>query len=425
MKVVTVHRGARDNYQVARGLSDAGMLEALVTDLYWPAESPVAQQFERLAPPRAVGALRLRHAEGLSAKSVVSCWPSGLYSHALNTFPSLPLLRESDAVRWCDARLGRRAGQLATARGAALLSYSYYAHSAFTNYKGQQPKILFQLHPHPAAVRSILRSERERWPDTASSLDWEWELALPEHDFARLVEEPLMAEHCLVASSFTKQTLVENGVPAQNVHVIPYGIDLERFSAKRKVRTANTPLQVLFVGRLVQRKGIKYLMEALQFLPLGSVELTIVGRPVDDLSWLRNSGVSFRLHESVGSAQLLAAYQQADVFVFPSLAEGFGHVLLEAMACGVPIISTTRTAAPDLIRDGQEGFVVAPADSAQLARAIAQLVQHPDRLPAMSEAARARAQLFNWSRFRKQLIQVVSGILRHSPLSTEAELSHV
>lgn len=424
MKVVTVHRGARDNYQVARALSDAGMLEALVTDLYWPAERPSAKLVERLCPARVWGVLALRHAPGLPAKSVTLSWMSGLYSQALNQMGSLPLLRESDAVRWCDSRLGRRAGQLATSRGAALLSYSYYGHSAFTHYKGDQPRMLFQLHPHPASVRNILRSERELWPECASSLDWEWELALPERDFARLVEEPLMADQCLVASSFTKETLVENGVAPEGVHVIPYGIDLERFSARKVVRTAGRPLRLLFVGRLVQRKGLKYLLEALRFLPTGSVELTIVGRPVDDLAWLENSPVPIRLRESVNFAQLLDAYREADVFVFPSLAEGFGHVLLEAMACGLPIISTRRTAAPDLIRNGREGFVIEPGDSLQLAQAIEEFLRDPSRVLSMGEAARLRAEFFTWPRFRAQLVQVVAGILQSTSDRLEM-LSHV
>lgn len=425
MKVVTVHRGARDSYQVARSLSDAGMLETLVTDLYWPADRPLAQRLERLASARALGALRLRHAEGLPAKSVVSCWGSGLYSHALNTIGSLPLLRESDAVRWCDARLGRRAGQLATARGAALLSYSYYGHSAFTHYQGQQPKILFQLHPHPASVRTILRTERLLWPDSASSLDWEWELALPQADFERLVEEPLMADHCLVASSFTKQTLVENGVPPEKVHVIPYGIDLDRYAARKPARDGAKPLQLLFVGRLVQRKGLKYLLEALNYLPTGAAELTVVGRPVDDMAWVHNSRVPIRLRESVNAEELLEAYRAADVFVFPSLAEGFGHVLLEAMASGLPVISTTRTAAPDLVRHGQEGYVIEPGDSAQLAAAIEHFLRQPKSVLAMGEAARARAQEFNWPRFRQQLVMAVSAILQGAPERLDTKLRQV
>jgi glycosyltransferase involved in cell wall biosynthesis len=422
MKVVTVHRGARDGYQVARGLHDAGMLEALVTDLYWPADHTLALQVERYAPARVRSALRLRHADGLPASSVVSCWGSGLYSHALNTFGSLPLLRESAAVRWCDARLGERAGRLATERGAALLSYSYYGHSAFSHYAGRQPRILFQLHPHPASVRAILQTERRLWPDSASSLDWEWELALPETDFTRLVEEPRMADHCLVASSYTKQTLVENGIAPGNVHVIPYGIDFDRFSAEKPARNKAKPLQLLFVGRLVQRKGIKYLLEALNFLPQGAVELTVVGRPVDDMAWLENSRVPIRLRESVNSTALLEAYREADVFVFPSLAEGFGHVLLEAMASGLAIISTTRTAAPDLIRNGKEGYIVPPGESAGLAQAIEYFLREPASVLSMGEAARSRAQLFNWPRFRQQLSGVVGAVLEGTPERIEAEL---
>ena len=419
MKVVTVHRGARDNYQVARALNEVGMLEALVTDLYWPSGSRWAGMVERVAPAKVVSALDARTSKGLPERSVVSCWASGLYSHALNKFGSLPLMKESEAVRWCDARLGQRAGELATARGAALLSYSYYAHSAFSHYEGTLPRLLFQLHPHPASMRRILQNERALWPDAAASLNWEWELALPEADFNRLVEEPRMADHCLVASSFTKETLVENGMDPERVHVIPYGIDLQKFTVRKTRALSGQPLQLLFVGRLVQRKGIKYLLEALEFLPAGAVELTVCGRPVDDMAWLQSSRVPIRLRESVSSAELLEAYRAADVFVFPSVAEGFGHVLLESMASGVPIISTNRTAAPDLIRQGEEGFVVESGNSLELAQAIEQFLREPGRVRAMGEAARRRAAAFHWPRFRSEVTKVVGRILRQQPANAK------
>src|SRR3954464_4416892 len=155
MKVVTVHRGARDNYQVARALSEAGMLEALVTDLYWPADRPWAQALERWVPSRLSGALRCRHTDAVPSRSVSSCWGNGLYSMALNKTKMVAFDRQRDAVRQCDLTLGRRAGELANQRGAALLSYSYYGHSAFSHYAGAEPRILFQLHPHPAKVRDI------------------------------------------------------------------------------------------------------------------------------------------------------------------------------------------------------------------------------------------------------------------------------
>jgi len=386
-------------------LQEAGLLEALVTDLYWPADRAWARGFERIAPRRLSSALRCRYAENVPSGAVVGCWGSGLSSLALSKAHWVSFDRTREAVRWCDRSLGARAGRIASQSNAALLSYSYYAHSAFSHYTGDQPRILFQLHPHPASVRTILRRERELHPDCAASLDKEWELALPEQDFARLVEEAGMAEHWLVASQFTKQTLIENGIPGERVAVIPYGIDLNRFARPKPARHKDQPLRLLFVGTLSQRKGIKYLMQALDLLPAGSVELTVCGRAVDDLGLFRRGSRGDRapihLYPSIGAEGLLDAYASADVFVFPSLAEGFAQVLLEAMASALPIISTTRTAAPDLIRHGEEGFIIEPGDAVALASHIETFLRNPDWVRSMGEAARRRAEYFTWKRFRQ------------------------
>ncbi|HLX43920.1 MAG TPA: glycosyltransferase family 4 protein [Bryobacteraceae bacterium] len=411
MKVVVVHRGARDNYQVARGLHDGGMLEALVTDLYWPAEQSWAGAFERIAPARVSGALRARYAETLPASSVVSCRTSGLSSLAISKVKSLPFDWQRDSMRWCDRQLGTHAGKLATARDAALLSYSYYGHSAFSSYSGKHPRILFQLHPHPARVRTILRRERMEHPECASSLDKEWELALPEEDFTRLAQEAQMAEHWLVASSFTKETLVETGIPGERIGVIPYGIDLQGF-VPRKGKRNNAKLQLLFVGTIGQRKGIKYLIEAMEALPKDAVELTVCGRAVDDLALFKQSKAAIRIFPSISAQGLREMYQSSDIFVFPSLAEGFAQVLLEAMASGLAIISTTRTAARDLVRQGKEGLVIEPGDAAGLAGAIEHFLQRPDDVEAMGQAARRRAEYFTWDRFRTNVAEAVGQILQ-------------
>ena len=423
MKVVTVHRGARDNYQIARALSEAGMLETLVTDMYWPADQLWAQTVERMTPSHISSALRCRYAESVPSKSVVSCWKSGLYSMALSKSPGVRFGGQRDAVRQCDFNLGRRAGEIATSRRAALLSYSYYGHSAFSYYSGDQPRILFQLHPHPAKVREILLQERTLHAECASSLDKEWELALPEEDFNRLTQECGMAEHWLTASSFCKQTLVESGTAACKIHVIPYGTDLQRFAWKKQNRSTRRRLQLLFVGTLSQRKGIKYLLDAVNEFPASSVELTVCGRPVDNMDLFRKSRIPIRLLPSVSAQGLLDAYQAADLFVFPSLAEGFGHVLLEAMASGLPVISTTSTAAPDLIRDGEEGFVTEPGSVLQLTNSIEYFLRRPEQIQTMGAAARRRAEHFTWERFRKRLTEVVAGILQ--PSGTVTDVDHV
>ena len=416
MKAVTVHRGSRDGYQVARALSEAGLLETLVTDLYWPADCPWARKLEQTVPASVRAALNCRWSEGLPSGSVESCWLPGLAAYLAYERHWLGFDGARKAVRRCDGALGRRAGRIARDRNAAILAYSYYGHSAFSCEGGAldgegRPRILFQLHPHPAAVRSILQRERRLHPDCAVSLDKEWELALPEGDYLRLASEAAMAHHVITASNFTKSTLIDAGVAAERIAVVPYGIDSDRYTPGTRARGAREPLQLLFVGTLGQRKGIKYLVQALEMLPRDAVELTVCGRAVDDLEIFRRSPARIRLLPSVSAEGLLEAYRNADVFVFPSLAEGFAQVILEALASGLPVIATMRTAAPDLIRHGREGFIIEPGSAAELAAHIEEFLRLPEMLAPMRAAARRRAEHFSWSLFRQEIAKFVGGVL--------------
>jgi glycosyltransferase involved in cell wall biosynthesis len=313
------------------------------------------------------------------------------------------------AIRHADARVGLRAGRLAAASGSALVSYSYYGYPAFEAAGAGTSKILFQLHPHPLSVRSILTRELQLHPDCAESLGKEWELALPVDDFARLVAETRMADHWIAASSFTRQTLIEHGAPPERIHVAPYGTDLKRFEAKPGSESgANRALRLLFVGSINQRKGIRYLLDAMAMVKTSRVELLVCGRVVDDLKIFEPFRDRVTVRPSVSERELIAAYHAADLFVFPSLAEGFGHVLLEAMACGTPVLSTPRTAAPDLIRPGVEGFVVPPCRADLLAERIDWALSHRRELADMGWAARAAAETFTWARFRARIREIVA-----------------
>ena len=221
-----------------------------------------------------------------------------------------------------------------------------------------------------------------------------------------------MAGHWIVASSFSRQTLVEHGVPRERIHVVPYGIDLTRFAAPAYRRSTDSrPLKLLFVGTINQRKGIGYLLEALDQLEPGSVELLVCGRVVDDLSIFRRHRASVEIRASVSEAELMKAYRNADLFVFPSLAEGFAHVLLEAMASGLPVISTTRTAAPDLIEPGVEGYVIEPGRADLLSTCMRWCLEHRWQQAEMGRAARRKAEAFTWPRFRARISSIVREIL--------------
>jgi glycosyltransferase involved in cell wall biosynthesis len=405
-KAVVVHSGARDAYQVARALDERGLLECLVTDLYWPADRPWAARLFHLLPAslrtqllqRTEPALRSRHVHPLTLRGIATLLPDKLRR--------VPFAWRRGMMRQTDAALGAYAGRRARRTGATLLSYSYYGYHAFA--QTTAPGMLFQLHPHPASMRRILRAELAAHPDCAQSLGKEWELALPEQDFTRLVEEPQLAAHILAASSFTRDTLVENGTPADRITVVPYGVDCARFSPSPHPRQADKILRLLFVGRINQRKGIKYLLEALRLLDRRDVHLSVCGRVVDSLDLFKPFAGQVDVQPDVTHEALVAAYRQADLFVFPSVAEGFGQVLLEALACGLPILSTTHTAAPDLIDDGLEGWIVPPARPDLLAERIAWACSHREELATMRSLARSRAEEFTWARFRQGIAAAFS-----------------
>jgi glycosyltransferase involved in cell wall biosynthesis len=420
-KAVLVHGGARDAYQLALALSEAGLLEALVTDLFWSEERGWRKALGSRLPAPVLRKLRQRSADGLPADRVSICATAGLGGLVMDRLHSLPFSMRRKWARSADAKLGSEAGKLARRTGAGLVSYSYYGYDAFTAYG--RGGLLFQVHPHPATMRRILSEELARYPECAPSLMTEWEMALPEEDFQHLVRETAMASRYLVASSFTCKSLTDNGASAESITVIPYGVDLERFrpcATKRQTRTSR--LRLLFVGRINQRKGVKYLLEALTLLHGTPIDLTICGRAVDDLQLFAPYRSQIEIRTSVSGEELVKAYQTADLFVFPSVGEGFGQVLLEALACGLPILATTHTAAPDLIDDGVQGFIVEPRRPDLLADRIDWAVRNRGELSRMGTRARECAERFTWHRFRKSAAQAVRAYLAIQELASHYDV---
>lgn len=416
-KAVLVHAGARDAYQFALGLHEAGLLDALVTDLFWSEESAAGQQLAGWLPGSLLATLRKRSRPGLPASAVKMLPLAGLGSVLLDRLPRVPFAAKRRCIRAADAALGRSAGRRARRRESGLVSYSYTGYDAFRAFG--RGGLLFQVHPHPGTMRRILREELALHPECAATLNQEWELSLPDEDFNHLAEEPRLATSFLAASSFTRESLVEHGISRERVTVVPYGIDLERFHPDpAKAASRSSTLRLLFVGRINQRKGLAYLLEALGLIRGLDVELTICGRVLDDLAIFGDFADRVTIRPSVSADELVKAYQRADLFVFPSVGEGFGQVLLESLASGLPVLATTHTAAPDLVEEGRQGFIIEPRRPEQLAERIAWAATHRRELAEMGQRARARAEYFTWERFRRGTAEAVRQFLAEDAASS-------
>jgi glycosyltransferase involved in cell wall biosynthesis len=260
------------------------------------------------------------------------------------------------------------------------------------------------------AAREILVEEAEREPEWAMTLSGNQD---SERKTARKDAELALADVVFVASSYTRKTLEAAPGFKGTIAIVPYGSPTLPKTTAPVERPRSEKLRVLFVGSLGQRKGLSYLFAACR--QLGSaVELTIIGqKPMEACPVLDRELAAVRWLPTCPHQQVLAEMEAHDVFVFPSLFEGFGLVLLEALAMGLPVITTEHTAGPDLIREGQEGFIVPIRSSAAIAEKLELLRLEPERRRDMSHRARRRAREFSWDAYGETLAACVAQALRN------------
>lgn len=251
----------------------------------------------------------------------------------------------------------------------------------------------------------IQQEEAELFPELAECLGSAKE---PQWKLERKQKEIELADQIFVASSITKQSLLNAGVNAEKINVIPYGSPLDYFSAQTK---QDSKFRAIFVGRIGARKGVHYLLQSWQKLKLVNAELLLVGVNEFPPNYLEKYAECCTHISSVPHKELNQYYSSANVLVFPSLVEGFGLVLLEAMTCGIPIIATYNTAAPDLITDGVEGFLIDIRDENALQEKLEWCYQNPEQLKLMGKAARLKAEKLTWSLYREKLGNKIISIL--------------
>lgn len=221
---------------------------------------------------------------------------------------------------------------------------------------------------------------------------------------ARRQKEAETADWIVSNSSFTTRSLVEAGLPHSRILTVPLGgpppIDAGLLPAMPGRR-----LRVVYAGSVSVHKGVHYLLRSWRRMADKGAELHLYGSvllPTAVIDEARRSANGDRivLHGPVPDAELQRAYREASVVVLPSLCDGFGMVILEALANGVPVVTTTNAGGADAIEQGVSGFVIPPADEDALAKALTWCAEHPADLLAMRRESLRRAGQWTWAAFR-------------------------
>jgi glycosyltransferase involved in cell wall biosynthesis len=404
MKYVSAFNRDRDFYQLPASLSDAGKLEVLVTDLYLPDFLKGCSLSHKLG-------LAHRHSEAVPS-SRVKWSPEAIWLQMVALRMAESERQRSQIFNRLDANLSRVAGRLALRSGAGLFLYSGYALEAFRMVdRADVPRLMFVYHPQGDYVRRILEEDFSRHSEVAVSHQRHLEeISINEGD--RIREELGLATAVACASTFTahsvRSCLAEKDT---RVAVIPYGCFPPVAVVADEHRRASRP-QVLFVGQGTQRKGLHHLLKVWRSGFHRVADLTLVLNQVDPgiAALLATLPARPAVLEGLTREQLLAEFHRANIFVMPSLVEGFGLVFLEALSAGCHVIGTMNTGLPDLNAPKGVATVVAAGNLDALSLALEDAVDVAGRKGFDREAIRSFAAAKTWDSFRAGIRNFVAAV---------------
>lgn len=411
--------------QAALALYEAGALDAFVTSFVFKEPSMLASLASALPSSlgdRVLAQLRRRSMSHIPAERV----------HGV---PWLELLRTAAEKAGGGPVMADRIWDLASHHfdrvvasrfvpaAAAVVAFEYTALASFEQARALgKAKVLHLPSLDNRAFRDLELREKAEWPELVRPTDRYFEGKF-ERRQARRQAEIALADVILTNSSLTKASHVAGGADPAKIFAVPLAAP-PPIAAPTQASGGDGPLRVLWSGSFILRKGARYMLEAWRQLGAGqAARLDIyghVGLPSAVLAEIPE-GIVFR--GSIPRGQLLDALADCDVLVFPTLSDGFGMAVTEALSRGVPVITTDQAGAADLIEHGKNGLLIPAADARALAEALSWCLDNRHTLGEMRQAALDTARRRQWSDYRRDHMLALDAGLRRAGFSPDFDLA--
>jgi len=387
---------------IAAALESTGQLDWLVTrwcltraELPYARKLPVPNSWLRRLPAP-VSSARLRRSPVADVRSLLGPW------------------LDRDRIQTTDKSfrlVDKAAASLVTGDTTAIIGREDACFSCFR--RGEEfgiPRIYQLPTAHYATVQKLLSRERDLFPEAFDGGELEADFAA--HRMERKAAELSSATHVLCPSSFVGESLRTSGIRADRITVLPLGID-PVFTGDGSV--VREPV-FLYVGTISVRKGVHRLIKVWKHLRAYKTHrLRLIGDLRLPRSFVADYRDAFEHIPRVARASLAAEYSKAQAFVFNALADGFGHVFAEAMACATPVLASCNSGAPDLINHDEEGWIFDYGDDGALAAVLDRALSCTCQLRQMGERARHRAREWTSSHFATAFLSWLSSILERNP----------
>ncbi|ANV90507.1 glycosyltransferase family 4 protein [Picosynechococcus sp. PCC 8807] len=401
-KFIVAHNGARHSYALPYFFAQAGLLEYFYTDIcgnvgfgkiFAQGKSlpvigkPLSRLAGRQVPPELIP-----HTHTFAIPYFKFLWRNWLSSKDEETKFYLNCLRTIES-------------------GQAMINHGFGNATHLYSMLGEFAPLLVAANERGIKIASdvyimlstnkILEAERKEFPG--------WEESPPNYEeiSKKLFPEKVLltrTDFFICPSEAVQTDLIDNyGISPQKTVVVPYGVKPDWL----ELNPQPIPRRILFVGSANLRKGIHYLaMAAEQLHQQGyNYEFRVAG---DVTPEIKNQPICKHLTflDRIPRNEIQAEFIKADIFVLPSLAEGSAGVTYEALATGLPIVTTK--AAGSVVENGIQGYIIPEKDTSALANSIASIVEDRSKRDQMAVAARERAKDFTWDKYQQRLIETLN-----------------
>ncbi len=370
MKIYISAPGKFDLFRWAEGFEKRGLLGKIFTDFYSKKDKTLS--FLR------------RDVEDISPDKVVSFpWPRLLRFFLGRIFKRY----EYWEGFWFDIFVSRKT------KGADLIIVrsSCALNTILEAKKNNTKTVLYRGSSHILFQDKILFEERELWnlPQVPISKD--------------LIElerkEYVSSDFIFVPSSFAAKTYINQGLNPSKIINFPLSVKTQEKNKEIK-KIYKDRLSVVYLGNISLRKGIQYLIRVANFLKTAPIDFYLAGSIEAEFKcMLKKLPDNFNLLGKIPNYKIANLYNKGDVFVLPSIEDGFGQVILEAMSMGLPVITTENTGGPDVIENGKEGFILPIRNVDLMVEKLVYFSENREICLEMGRLARKKSSQFTVDKF--------------------------
>lgn len=369
MKWIVCHLGAREHYAIPRALHASHHLECLLTD-FWVKPNSLLSSIPGLQR------LSDRYHSDLSEVDVLAPNVQIFSAEILwrlqnNSFLEKSIQKNHLFQHWVIQQLER----MDLPKDLTLFAYSYAANEILQYAKSKGWKtVLGQFDPGPEEER-IVAEEFSKYQHLGVS----W-TPVPEGYWDKWYEEIELADRVMVNSTWSKDCLIKEGLNTAKIDVVPLVFhDSNQSPAPDK--PIKQPFQVLFLGQINLRKGVARLLEAMELLKDEAVELILAGpTEIDPSAWQSLPNVKWL--GSIPRSRVKSIYQSSDVFILPTLSDGYALTQLEALAFGIPVIASHHCG--DVVRENENGWILPNLEASTIAEVIKKAMRERTQLTCLT-----------------------------------------